>query len=193
MKLITAIFYLFLTVLGLSQNTIPVDSLKNYLIEDSTLTKLAVKNQYLEAKNTSLGIVLYEPSNTLVWLNHTYDTIVELDGFEHYTWNITDVDTLIDDNLKITASCPIAWGEAHAIFKIKHLNTNPELIVFTRTIYDENGVEILHYEKIIIEKTEIRNLVCLREPTPYIPGTELPFIKIELESISFATKEDLEK
>jgi hypothetical protein len=192
-KIIIVTFYLFLSILGNSQNNISVDSLKNYLIADSTLIKLEAENQYLEVKNTTLGIVIYEPSNTLVQLSKAADTIVELDGFEIYTWNVAAIDTLIEDTLKITANCSVAWGEAQAVFKFIKLNTTPELMMFTRTIYDENDVEILHYEKVIIEKIALRDLVCLREPTPYTPGTELPFIKLDLENLSFASIQDLEK
>ena len=40
MKSLTVLFYFAFSVLSYSQNKIPLDSLKNYIIEDSIVAKL---------------------------------------------------------------------------------------------------------------------------------------------------------
>ena len=100
------------------------------------------------------------------------------------------MDTLIDHSIKIIAHCPNVWGNLEATFTFVPISNCPNLILLKRIIYDEDGIVILKYEKVIIEKLFIQDLVCLKEPKRYMPGTDFPFIEIDLENIFFAQKKE---
>lgn len=179
-----AIFMFF--SFGFGQNPIPLDSVKNYIIEDSILQEYVQSNKFIEVKNTSFGIVLYEPSHDLISFNETLDTLTELDGFESYDWKIISRDT-VDGNLKVIASCSDAWGNSRSEFTFEKIQ--PNFILLKRVIYDEDGIEIIKYEKLILEKKFILDFVCLKEPTPDLPGTEIPFIYLDMNNMAVATRE----
>ncbi|MFK8046587.1 MAG: hypothetical protein AB8B72_13905 [Crocinitomicaceae bacterium] len=189
-KTIALLLLLTIGSIARCQEVLPTDSIKNYIIADSALTKFEKPNHFLEAKNTDLGIVLYEPRNTLIEINSGFDTLIELDGFERYHWAISSIDTLSNGLVKITCADSLAWGSFKAVFTLQELSTKPPSIIMSRVIYDEKSTEMMSYQKLIIEQVHLKKMVCLREPTPYIPESSFPFLKVNFKTISFASKKD---
>lgn len=186
MKYALLITVILISIFSYGQSLIPLDSLKNFIVSDSVLQNCVRPFEFVELKNTALGVVVYEPCNNIVSFNQQQDTLIETDGFETYHWKIISKDTL-EGNLRMVGSCVTAWENARSEFIFKQLKAN--YILLTRIIYDEDGTEILRYEKVILEKQRIFDFVCLREPTPGMPGSDIPFITLDPNNFLIAPKE----
>jgi len=178
-------------IYGVAQEKIPIDSLQSFIIEDSIVSQFQIENQFLEVQNTEFGVVLYEPYKSIIQLNENSDTLRELDGFEFYNWKIVSRDTISNDSIKMKGICTPAWGENYAVFTF--INRAPFFKIYSRVIFNQQGEELMRFEKVITEKTNVMQFVCFKEPTPYLPGTELPFIELDLDHIVIARKTDFEK
>ena len=175
----------------LGQTTIPFDSIKFYIMENVQSTSHTGLDEYLKVYNTCAGGVLYEPSETTVWLSR--DTLKEVDGFEMYSWEIQSIDTLKDGVVHIKGICPMAWGkDAYVIFIFKPLNTVPSAIHMIRELYRDEK-KLWETEKVLVKRSAISQLVCLREPKPEWPGTDLPLTKPIPTQLKFATKADFDQ
>ncbi len=188
MRLLIVIILLISTYIGYSQERISIDSVHNFITPDSISSQYNNVSEFIETRNTELGIVIYEPSRYMLKWNN--DTLREKDGFEYYDWKIIESDTLKNGSIILKGVCPSAWPEsAYAIFEFDKITE--ELIEFKRTLYLNNKENDTLIKKVlIVKKSRLENFVCLREPNPNYPGTDLPFIENDFKNPIVAKKED---
>ena len=188
MRLLFIIILFISAYFGYSQERISIDSVHNFIIPDSISSQFNNVSEFIETRNTELGIVIYEPSGYLLKWNN--DTLREKDGFEYYDWKIIESDTLENGLIKLKGVCPSVWLEsAYAIFEFEKITE--ELIEFKRTLYlNNNENDTLIKKVLIIKKRHLEKFVCLGEPNPYYPGTNLPFTKNDFKNPIVAKKED---
>lgn len=186
-RLIEVFFSMLFTVIFLnsfSQSKINTNKLVDEERNESAIINSDKKNDFLEIRNTADGLVVYNRSSNILSFNKNLDTLLELDGFEYYHWNIESKEILEDNSLVITGTCKEAWGNYKAIFTLKELKQG--LILFQRNIYDEKNLNILSFEKLITNKINISNFNIFIHVNKESPDTRINYIEFDTNNLRIA-------